>query len=116
MKNEQAYLVHIVEAGERISEYVAAGREYFVQDTKTQDAVIRVLANLTESAAKLSDEVKSLHPDVPWDAIKAFRNVLVHEYLGTLDLDEVWDIIQADLPVLISKARKILKEKYGLEL
>ncbi|MDH3598510.1 MAG: DUF86 domain-containing protein [Candidatus Tectomicrobia bacterium] len=36
---------------------------------------------------------------IPWREIAAFRNVLVHNYLG-IDLDTVWMIVQRDLPPL----------------
>lgn len=34
-----------------------------------------------------------------WDRIAAFRNVVVHDYLG-LDLELIWDILEDDLPKL----------------
>ncbi|MBV8938812.1 MAG: DUF86 domain-containing protein [Alphaproteobacteria bacterium] len=44
------------------------------------------------------------------------RNILVHEYLGDLEQEEVWKTVQDDLAELVQAARKILKEKYGTEL
>jgi len=38
-------------------------------------------------------------PAIPWRRIAAFRNVLVHHYLG-IDLENIWDIIQRDIAVL----------------
>lgn len=39
----------------------------------------------------------------------AFRNVIVHDYLG-IDLKEIWDIVQRDLPNLKDSIRAILDE------
>jgi uncharacterized protein with HEPN domain len=64
-----------------------------------QDAVLRSLQTLSESAERLSDQAKSRHPEIPWHAIAAFRNVLVHNYLG-IDLDRVWEVVQRDVPEL----------------
>ena len=62
-----------------------------------QDAVLRNLQTMTESTQRLSDTLKAAHPDVEWRRIIAFRNVLVHDYLG-IDLERVWEIIQRDVP------------------
>jgi uncharacterized protein with HEPN domain len=39
----------------------------------------------------------------------AFRNVVVHDYLG-IDLDQVWDIVQDALPGLKQSVEAILAE------
>lgn len=41
MKDERLYLVQMIERAERISEYTEGGREHFLRDGKTQDAVLR---------------------------------------------------------------------------
>jgi uncharacterized protein with HEPN domain len=43
MKDDRLYLIHIQEAIERIEEYTREGEEYFLEDHKTQDAVLRNL-------------------------------------------------------------------------
>ncbi len=40
--------------------------------------------------------------------IKAFRNLVAHEYLG-IDAEEVWQIVKNDLPELKSGLEKVLK-------
>jgi uncharacterized protein with HEPN domain len=115
MKDERLYLLHILESSKRIMEYLSVGYDAWLTDYKTQDAVIRVLSNLTESATHLNEQTKKQYPEIPWAAIKGLRNVLVHEYLGNLEYDEIWRIIQEDLPALVQSASKTLKEKYGTE-
>lgn len=46
MKDDRLYLIHIQEAIERIEEYTQDGEEYFMEDRKTQDAVLRNLHTL----------------------------------------------------------------------
>jgi uncharacterized protein with HEPN domain len=53
-----------------------------VVDDTLQDAVLRNLQTLPEATQRLSDKLKAAHPQVEWDRIAAFRNVLVHNYLG----------------------------------
>lgn len=42
------------------------------------------------------------------------RNVLVHEYFG-VDLNEVWNIVERELPDLKRKIEAILRELESLE-
>jgi uncharacterized protein with HEPN domain len=62
-----------------------------------------------EAANQLSDTMKKNHPEIPWRGIIGMRNVLVHQYFG-VDLDEIWDTVSADLPVLKVKIQEILAE------
>jgi len=97
MKDDTIYLRHILECIRRIEANVAGGREQFMASHTLQDAVLRNLQTMTESTQRLSDALKAAHPDVEWRRIIAFRNVLVHDYLG-IDLERVWEIIQRDVP------------------
>ena len=54
---------------------------------------------MSESTQHLSDALKAAHPEIEWARIAAFRNVLVHNYLG-IDIDRVWEITQRDVPEL----------------
>ena len=47
-------------------------------DRKTQDAVIRNLEIIGEAANKLSLELHSSLPDIPWADIIGMRNRLIH--------------------------------------
>ena len=109
MRDDQLYLIHICECIERIERYTAEGKNPFFADTKTQDAVVRNLQTLAESTRRLSDALKNSYRDVDWRAIAAFRNVAVHDYLG-IDLKQVWDIVEQDLPDLKPKVEAILQE------
>jgi uncharacterized protein with HEPN domain len=97
MKDDTIYLRHILECIRRIEANVAGGREPFMASHTLQDAVLRNWQTMTESTRRLSDTLKGTHPDVEWRRIIAFRNVLVHDYLG-IDLERVWEIIQRDVP------------------
>lgn len=47
------------------------------------------------------------YPDIPWKNISAFRNVVVHDYLG-IDLEIIWDILEMDIPVLKKSVKTML--------
>jgi len=109
MKDDRLYLTHIQECISRIEQYAADGREAFFADTKTQDAVLRNLQTLSESIQRLSDTLKAKHPEVDWRSIAAFRNVVVHDYLG-IDLKRIWDIVAQDVPDLRRRVTTIVAE------
>jgi uncharacterized protein with HEPN domain len=106
LKDDSAYLNHILECAEAIQGYVAEGRKAFNQDRRTQKAVLRELQELSESLQHISKETKEKHLEVPWRDIAAFRNVLVHDYLG-INLDRIWEIAHEDLPPLVEKVKNL---------
>lgn len=108
MKDDRLYLIHIQEAIERIEEYTQDGEEYFMEDRKTQDAVLRNLHTLAESSQRISTSLKEQYHQVDWRILSAFRNVVVHDYLG-ISLSRVWDIVENDLPGLKKQIAIILK-------
>ena len=53
-----------------------------------------------EAAKNVSDEERKRHPEVPWRAIAGTRDRLAHAYFD-VDLDQLWQIVSADLPALV---------------
>jgi len=86
-KDDTVYLHHVLECIRRITEDIAEGRERFMEAHTLQDAVLRNLQVMAESTQRLSDTAKATQPDVEWRKIAAFRNILVHDYLG-IDLNQ----------------------------
>ncbi|MCG3162067.1 MAG: hypothetical protein JMDDDDMK_03296 [Acidobacteria bacterium] len=112
MKDDQAYLAHISECLTKIERYVAGGRETFFADDMVQDAVIRNLQTLAESTRRLSETVKATRPEVEWRSIAAFRNVVVHDYMG-LDSEQIWNIVDQDLPLSKTPLMLCCKNNHG---
>lgn len=114
MRDDRVYLIHICECIERIERYTEGGRDDFFTDDKTQDAVLRNLHTLSESTQRLSQDLKTSHPEVDWRGIAGFRNILVHDYLG-INLVRVWEVVERHLPNLKGKIFDIMQE-LGLDL
>jgi uncharacterized protein with HEPN domain len=112
VKDDRVYLRHILECPDAIASYAAEGRASFLADRKTQKATLRELQELAESTQRLSSELTSRHPEVPWAAIAGFRNVLVHDYLG-LSLPRIWDVVERDLPAFRAAVMGMLEELAG---
>jgi uncharacterized protein with HEPN domain len=96
---DRAYLEHIKECVRRIEENTRDDRETFLASYTLQDAVLRNLQTLSEATQRLSITLKEAHPEIEWEQIGAFRNVLVHNYLG-IDIEQIWQIVKRDIPSL----------------
>jgi uncharacterized protein with HEPN domain len=99
VKDDRVYLKHILECIHRIEEDTRDGREEFLRRHTLQDAILRNLQTLSESTQRLSEALKTMHSEIEWKRIAAFRNILVHDYLGT-DIAMIWEVVQRDVPAL----------------
>jgi uncharacterized protein with HEPN domain len=102
------YLEDILDSGNAIAQFVEGlSYEEFRDDRKTYSAVIREFEIIGEAVGKLPEHLKNRRPNVEWQDIKDFRNLLAHEYFG-VDLEIVWRIIKDDLPALLDAVREIM--------
>ena len=109
MKDDSVYLAHILECIRRVEENTAEGREKFMASHTLHDAVLRNLQTMAESTQRLSESLKAKRPEIEWQRIAAFRNVLVHNYLG-VDLERIWQIVEEDVPALKAAVASLYKE------
>jgi len=104
------YIEHILDATQQVRSYVTGtSKEMFMQDRKTQDAVILKILVIGEAAAQILDEHVTFaqgHSGIPWNQMKGMRNRMVHGYFET-NLELVWETIQVFIPDLESKLRLI---------
>ena len=109
MKDDSVYLQHILECIHRVEGDTSKGKKHFLGSTTHQDAVLRNLQAMSESTQRVSDSAKALRPNVEWEKIAAFRNVLVHNYLG-IDLEQIWSIVNDDVPTLKQAILEIIEQ------
>lgn len=109
MKDDRVYLRHILECISRIEDNTGEGKGRFLSSHTPQDAVLRNPQTLEESTQRLSQTAKERHADTEWPRIAAFRNVLVHDYLG-IDTEKIWEIVCRDIPKLKETVFQMLTE------
>jgi uncharacterized protein with HEPN domain len=102
------FLTDIATAIKRIEDYTQNGKEEFFSDPKTQDAVARNFEIIGEVVKRLPKTLLAQRPEIPWQDIAGFRDVLIHDY-NDIDLDEVWLVVQNDLPHLRAAVEALLQ-------
>ena len=104
------YLDHMRQAATDACDFVEGlSKEDFLQDKRTQQAVVMSLIIIGEAATKVMDrftDFSQAHPEVPWRAMRGMRNRIAHGYFE-INLDMVWDTIKIALPDLLENLRAL---------
>ncbi len=104
----QPYALHILDAIAKIRRIQLRGD--VSRDDVLYDAALRNLQTLSEATQSLPDTLKAVYPEIPWQQIRGFRNILVHNYLGEIDPVAVVEVIEVRLPALEEVVRTMLAE------
>jgi uncharacterized protein with HEPN domain len=114
MSKDKESVLDIIEAVKKILAYTAGVTltEFQANDEK-QDAVLRRILVIGEATKRLSPEFRQLYPDIPWRDIAGIRDIIVHDY-NRVDVERVWDVVQNDLPDLLTFLTSL--DKYRLHL
>ena len=94
--NAQRYIDYIRTAIAKIQTYTEAGEAVFLQDSKTQEAVLFNLETLCDATAQLPESWRAEHPEINWQVVKDFRNRLAHQYFN-IRLELVWNAIESGI-------------------
>ncbi len=105
-KDWRPYAKHILLCMEKIRRIHSKGD--IQEDDILYDACLRNLQTLSEATQLLPDTLKNQFDDIPWKDISGFRNILVHNYLGTIDPMTVQGVIDRHLPPLEEAVQQML--------
>ncbi|MDX2217383.1 MAG: DUF86 domain-containing protein [Oculatellaceae cyanobacterium bins.114] len=72
-----------------------------------QSAILYQIVVIGEAVKRLSADFRNQHPQVPWREIAGMRDILTHQY-DRVEVDEIWDVIQDDIPQLLSMIEPLL--------
>jgi uncharacterized protein with HEPN domain len=109
-RSARILLEDILESIGRIESYVVGvTKADFESDTEKQDALVRRLEIIGQAVKGLPQDLRDLHPQVPWREIAGARDILAHEYFR-VDLDLAWDMIQHNVPELKRNVEEILAD------
>ncbi|MBF0290786.1 MAG: DUF86 domain-containing protein [Nitrospinae bacterium] len=109
LKNDEIRLLHMLDAAR---EAVSLSADKTLDDLKHDRvltlALLKLIEIMGEASVKISDEFKAGHETIPWRAVTAMRNHLIHVYFN-VDLNIVWGAVKDEMPRLITSLEKIIK-------
>lgn len=94
---------------ETASRLVARGKAAYDQDEAIRLAAEAILHKIGEAVSRLPDEFVKAHPEVPWRAMKATRNLMTHSH-EQVDYQIIWNAFAVRLPAESEHIRAILDE------
>jgi uncharacterized protein with HEPN domain len=106
MKDVRSYLEDLLENLRRVQRFTAEGRAAFMDDEKTQYAVIRAYEVIGEIAKRLPQPLRDTNAQVDWRKLIGFRDFLAHNYEEII-LEFVWTAVE-DLPNLKTAVEAIM--------
>ena len=113
MWRDDAWLLDMLQACERAVRYTTGvSGAAFLADEMRQDAILRQLTILGEAAKQVSPECRMAHPEILWQKIAGFRDVVVHQYFR-VNLPEVWRIATEDLLTLKRSLEPLVPPQEG---
>ncbi len=111
MKRDEGTLLDIANAAHAVLTFVQGlQKEQFLEDFKTQSAVLYQLIVIGEAVKRLSFELRREHPEIPWALMAGMRDHLIHGY-DVVDWDEVWKTATIDVPDLLKQMESFLPQK-----
>lgn len=81
----------------------------YKEDISFQYSCNMCIIQIGELVSRLSDDFTEMHPQIPWHAIKAMRNLHAHDY-ERVDLTIVWNTLIEDIPVLEKNLKQLLEQ------
>ncbi len=79
-------------------------------DRMYQKAIVMSLINIGELSKSFTEDYLAAMPQIPWKAIRGFRNIASHQY-EIIDFDDVQKTIKDDIPILKSALEALEPEK-----
>ncbi|GJM43113.1 MAG: DUF86 domain-containing protein [Ardenticatenaceae bacterium] len=111
MNRDDASLLDIARAARLVQDFCRGmTKSQFLNDLKTQSAVLHQLLILGEAVKRLSANFRKQHTTIPWRLIAGMRDKLIHGY-DSIDLNEVWKTASQDMLNLLNQIDPLLPQK-----
>jgi len=74
----------------------------------------RLIEILGEAAKRVSDGFAEAHPEIPWKAVRAQRDVLAHDYRH-IEAARIWTVISEHDPALKRRIQALVEDLPPIE-
>lgn len=110
-RDDEIRLRHMMDAArEAISFADGRVRDDLNGDRQLVLSLLKAVEIVGEAAAQVTAPTRAEFPEIPWQAMVAMRNRLVHVYFS-INLDIVWQTIEQDMPALVARLEAILERE-----
>lgn len=107
-EKDRVLLLHMRDAAREVLDFTTgATAETLASDRLLLRGVMMSVSIIGEAASKVSPELRSEHPEVPWALIVSTRNRLIHGYFD-IRLERLWETVTVSVPELLSQLEAIL--------
>jgi uncharacterized protein with HEPN domain len=110
-KDDGIRLRHMLDAAREAREF-ARGRTRSDLDANRMLtlSLVKAIEIVGEAAARVSADTRSQCFEIPWSDLTGMRHRLIHGYFD-VNLDIVWQTVVEDLPSLMEKIERILRDE-----
>lgn len=110
-RNALLFLKDMRVAAQKIKRYTQTSTfESYRQDEQKIDATLHNLEIIGEAAKNVPQDIRASYPNIPWRNMARFRDVIAHHYFG-INLETVWDIVENELPELLSELDSVITDE-----
>lgn len=88
-------------AREALCEFAAIDETDFTARRVYQTSLAWYLQSIGEAASRVSEESRTLIPELPWRQIVGTRHIIAHEYDRLLP-DKLWRVLRIHLPPMVA--------------
>lgn len=107
-RDDEATVLDLLRAARLVIQFKGSlDQSAFLNDPKTQSAILHQLLIMGEASKRLSDLFRASHPGIPWKMIAGMRDKLIHDY-DEADMEEVWNTVTVDVPRLVPSLESLV--------
>ena len=116
MRSDEVCLREMIAAAGQLLDLLAKPRaeRLLHEDRSFRHSAFFEFVVIGEEAGRLSEELRSRHPEIPWRKIGAFRNRIAHGYFD-LSLPIVWQLWTDEVPRLRAQLLTIVTAEFPEE-
>jgi uncharacterized protein with HEPN domain len=108
-KDDLVYIRHMLDLARMVIAKVdGIDRAVFDHDENLRLALVHLIQTIGEAAARVSNDFRNDHSEIPWKTIVGMRHRIMHDYMD-VNFDLVWDVATSDMSPLKTQLEAIVR-------